>query len=290
MDSSHSDGHDYPKSFGELVPWGDPAWYRGYNSPYYTQSHHDWRVKVRAFVEEHIEGNVRQWDEQKSVPKEIYTKMYQAGLLPAVVGAPWPADFVGQGGPDNFDAFHSLIFIEELGRCGSGGVLWAIMGGMGIGLPPVLHFGSQHLKEKCARQCLTGEQFICLAISEPYAGSDVANIRTTATKDASGDFYVVNGEKKWITNGVFADYFTVACRTGGPGIGGISLLLLERTMPGIECTQMDCMGVWPSGTTYITFDNVKVPKENLIGVENAGFMYVPPSHVHMFFPTHSQSC
>ena len=270
--SQHDD--DFPKEFGELVPWGDPAWYRGYNSPYYGKTHHEWRQRVRQFVEEEIEGNVRKWDEEKKVPKEVYTKMYQAGLLPAIVGAPWPSDFVGEGGPENFDAFHSLIFIEELGRCGSGGVLWAIMGGMGIGLPPVLHFGSDYLKEKVARPCLTGEKFICLAISEPYAGSDVANIRTTAVKDASGDFYVVNGEKKWITNGVFADYFTVAVRTGGPGIGGISLMLLEKSMPGIECVQMDCMGVWPSGTTYITFDNVRVPKENIIGMENAGFMYI----------------
>ena len=99
--------------------------------------------------------------------REVYTKMFAAGLLPAVVGAPWPEDFVGSGGPENFDAFHSLIFIEELGRCGSGGVLWAIMGGMGIGLPPVIHFGSDYLKQKVARKCLMGEEFICLAISEP---------------------------------------------------------------------------------------------------------------------------
>jgi alkylation response protein AidB-like acyl-CoA dehydrogenase len=209
---------EFPKEFGEMVPWGDSAWYRGYNSPYYKKTHHDWRVKVRDFVEDAIVGNVKEWDENKSIPKEIYQKMYQAGLMPAVVGSPWPAEFVGDGGPEDFDAFHSLILIEELGRCGSGGVLWGLMGGMGIGLPPILHFGSDYLKQKVARKCLEGEEFICLAITEPYAGSDVANIRTTAVKDPSGDFYVVNGEKKWITNGIFADYFTVAVRTGGPGL------------------------------------------------------------------------
>jgi len=257
-----------------MVPWGDPAWYRGYNSPYYKKTHHDWRMKVREFVEEHIVGNVREWDEAKEVPKELYKNLWKAGLLPSVVGAPWPEEFVGPGGPEDFDAFHSLIFVEELGRCASGGVLWAIMGGMGIGLPPVLHFGSDYLKQKVVRKCLTGDAFICLAITEPYAGSDVANIRTTAEKDPSGEFYVVNGEKKWITNGVFADFFTVAVRTGGPGIGGISMMLIEKTMPGVNCTQMNCMGVWPSGTTYITFENVKVPAANLIGEENAGFMYI----------------
>lgn len=84
----------------------------------------------------------------------------------------------------------------------------------------------------------------------------------------------MNGEKKWITNGVYADFFTVACRTGGEGAGGISFLLVERGMPGVSTRQMKCSGVWPSGTAYITFEDVKVPKENLIGKENRGFKYI----------------
>lgn len=199
------------------------------------------------------------------------------------------------------------------------GFVWGLCGGLGIGLPPVLHFGSDYLKHKarafpravivpsCATlqpktprtkrpcvspecrnttppssrspraqvcgPCLAGEKFICLAITEPYAGSDVAAIRSTAIKDPTGKFYVLNGEKKWITNGVFADYFTVAVRTGGPGAEGISLLLVERG-PGVSTKQMDCMGVWSSGTTYITFEDVMVPVENLIGEENNGFKYI----------------
>lgn len=146
-----------------------------------------------------------------------------------------------------------------------------MFGGLSIGLPPgarrsgllvsrvlsrnpplfraVINFGSKFLQEKVVKDCLQGKKFICLAITEPYAGSDVANIRTKAVKDPSGKFYVVSGEKKWITNGVFCDYFTVAVRTGGEGAGGISLLLLERGMPGLETKQMLCTGVWPSGTT-----------------------------------------
>jgi alkylation response protein AidB-like acyl-CoA dehydrogenase len=84
----------------------------------------------------------------------------------------------------------------------------------------------------------------------------------------------VNGEKKWITNGAWADYFTVAVRTGDAGMSGISLLLIERTMPGVKTRRMDCSGVWSSGTAYITFEDVKVPKENLIGKENQGFKYI----------------
>lgn len=124
-----------------------------------------------------------------------------------------------------------------------------------------------------------GQKVICLAITEPSAGSDVAAIKTVAKRE--GDYYIVNGNKKWITCGVFADYFTVAVRTGEKGMRGISVLLLERdTMPGISTKQMDCTGVWPSGTTYIEFDEVKVPVSNLIGEENKGFGVIMKNFNH----------
>jgi len=109
-----------------------------------------------------------------------------------------------------------------------------------------------------------------LCITEPGAGSDVAGITCEAKKTPDGKFYIVNGEKKWITNGIFSDYFTVAVRTGGPGAGGISVLLIERG-PGVKTTKMKCSGLWTSGTTFVTFEDVKVPVENLIGKENEGF-------------------
>lgn len=173
-----------------------------------------------------------------------------------------------------FDPFCEQILIEEVGRCGSGGVLWGLFAGLSIGLPPVMKFGSKYLKDKVAGPCMRGEKVICLAITEPSAGSDVANLQTEAKKTPDGKYYIVNGEKKWITNGVFADYFTVAVRTGGAGMGGISMLLIEKTMPGVTTRQMQCSGVWPSGTTYITFEDVRVPVENLIGKENEGFRYI----------------
>jgi len=119
--------------------------------------------------------------------------------------------------------------------------------------------------------CLAGRKNICLCITEPYAGSDVAGIRTEAKLTDDGQHYIVNGEKKWITNGIFADYFTVAVRTGGAGAGGISFILIERTMPGVKTRPMNCSGVWASGTTYITFEDVKVPKNHIIGEVNKGF-------------------
>jgi len=268
---------DDSRCFGEMVPFGDPCWYQDWNLPYYTESHRRFRKEMRAFVEENIMPFCHEWDEAKSLPRDLFQKCAKAGFLAGVIGPPWPKEFadypriIGGIKPEEFDAFHELILSDEVSRCGSGGVLWGLYGGLSIGLPPVLHFGSDYLKQKVARDCLYGDKVICLAITEPYAGSDVASLRTEAVKTADGKHYIVNGEKKWITNGVFADYFTTAVRTGGPGMGGVSLLLIEKTMPGVTTRQMKCSGVWPSGTTYITFEDVKVPVENLIGEENKGF-------------------
>jgi len=263
-------------SFGEMVPFGDPCWYQDWNLPYYNDSHRRFRKEMRAFVEEHIMPFCHEWDEARALPMDLFRKCAKAGFLAGVIGPPWPQEFadypiIGGLKPQEFDAFHELILSDEVSRCGSGGVLWGLYGGLSIGLPPVLHFGSDYLKAKVARDCLWGEKVICLAITEPYAGSDVANLKTEAVKTPCGKFYIVNGEKKWITNGVFANFFTTAVRTGGPGMGGVSLLLIEKTMPGVTTRQMKCSGVWPSGTTYITFEDVKVPVENLIGEENKGF-------------------
>lgn len=262
--------------YGDMVPFGDPFWYQDFYSPYYNDSHRAVRKAVREFVEREIMPFTHEWDEAKALPREIYEKAAKAGILSSVVGhvdAEYvPYELPGGVAPNDFDAFHHIIVADELSRCASGGVTWGLIGGLGIGLPPVIHFGSKYLKDKVVRDCLAGTKNICLAITEPSGGSDVAGLQTEA-KDM-GDHYLVNGEKKWITNGTFADYFTVAVRTGEPGFNGISFLLLEKTMPGIKCTQMKCSGVWPSGTAYITFEDVKVPKENLIGKENKGFKYI----------------
>jgi len=269
------------ESFGDMIPYGDPNWYQGWHSPYYNSTHVEFRREMRKFVDSEIIPNCHEWDEQKQLPKELFKKVAQIGWFGGCIGAPWPAKYctppggkiVGTVEPKDFDVFHELVGTEELCRGGSGGVLWGLFGGLSIGLPPVLQRGSEEMKERVAKPCLAGEKFICLAITEPSAGSDVANLKTTAKKTADGKHYIVNGEKKWITNGVFADYFTVAVRTGGEGMGGVSLLLIERS-EGVKTTQMKCQGVWSSGTTYITFEDVKVPVENLIGKENEGFKYI----------------
>merc|ERR1719333_592129 len=215
-------------------------------------------------------------EECKEYIDSVYAESGKRGILPAVVGKPWPQDYTSVKSPDGYDYFHELINIDETTRPG-GGIAWALMGGLGIGLPPVLNFGipgNPELQARCARQCLSGEKIICLGITEGTAGSDVSNLSTVA--EDKGDHFLVNGSKMWITNGIYADYFTMVVRTGPPGSAhkGLSMLLLERSMPGVTTQKMDCMGVWTSGTTFITFSNVKVPKENIIGKLNEGFKQI----------------
>ena len=134
-------------------------------------------------------------DEAKAMPKELFVKCANAGWLAGVVGPPWQAEFAGDklaGGvkPQEFDAFHEQIIIEEVCRAGSGGVVWGLFAGLSIGLPPVLHFGNKAQQVMVCGPCLRGEKVICLAITEPSAGSDVANLKTTAVKTADGKHYV----------------------------------------------------------------------------------------------------
>jgi alkylation response protein AidB-like acyl-CoA dehydrogenase len=154
-----------------------------------------------------------------------------------------------------------------------------VIGGYAIGLPPVLKYARKELKDRVIPDVIQGKSRICLAITEPDCGSDVANLTCVAKKTPDGKHYIVNGEKKWITNGVWADWFTVAVRTGGPGMGGVSVLVIPRC-EGVTTREMDCMGVHGSGTTYVTFEDVKVPVENLIGKENAGFKVIMMNFNH----------
>jgi alkylation response protein AidB-like acyl-CoA dehydrogenase len=165
------------------------------------------------------------------------------------------------------------------------GVVWSLFGGLSIGLPPLMLFAQKSLRDRVVKPCLSGEKVICLAITEPTAGSDVAQLKCTAVLNKEKTHYIVNGAKKWITNGVYADFFTVAVRTGKPdsGMAGLSLLLLEKSMKGITPRQMKCSGVWPSGTALISFDNVMVPVGNLIGQENKGFTYIMQNFNHERF-------
>ncbi|KAF9898280.1 hypothetical protein BX616_004253 [Lobosporangium transversale] len=290
--ASTANDEDDEMQFGDMVPFGDPSWYQQWGSPYYNATHRRLRRVMRAFVEAEIMPFVHEWDEAKQVPNSLFKKCAAMGILAVIAGTGHlPLEYFDpeettlfKGGKDAvvdpavWDAFHSFIVSDELARCGSGGVLWGLCGGLGIGLPPVIKYGSEELRRRIVPECLAGRKTICLAITEPAAGSDVANLTTVANE--ANDGYIVNGEKKWITNGTFADYFTVAVRTGGEGMGGVSLMVIERTMPGVSTRHMKCSGVWSSGTAYINFEDVLVPKGNLVGKENRGFKYIVDNFNH----------
>jgi alkylation response protein AidB-like acyl-CoA dehydrogenase len=254
--------------FGSETPWAEPSWYDARNdSPYYGEPHRRWRARMRKYVDECIVPNVDAWEAAGEVPLSAYKQAADAGVLAALSG--WPEGLCGPR-PDGYDGFFILIAHDEISRCASGGVVWGLIGGLGIGLPPVVFAQGDNkdwLHREVAAKCLDGSKRICLAVSEPTAGSDVAGLRATAVLSEDGTRYVVNGMKKWITNGMFADFFTVAVRTGGEGSGmlGVELLLVERTRAGVRTRPMDCMGVKGSGTAFVEFNDVVVPARNLIG-------------------------
>jgi len=233
-------------------------------SPHYNDTHESWRHQLRRFVDQKVIPFVDEWEEQAYIPDSLWLDAADIGLLQ--MGFP---ESLG-GVSDGIDVFHSIIAAEELSRCGAGGVHASLMV-HNIGLPPVVNFASQAIKQTVVPEVLSGRSHISLAITEPSGGSDVARLRTTATRD--GDYYVVNGSKTLITGGIRAKYFTTAVRTGDEGLNGISLLLIAADTSGVTRTKLDKkQGWWCSDTASIFFDQVKVPVSNLIGSENAGFL------------------
>ena len=229
-------------------------------SPYYTPDHEAFRDQLRRFVAKEIAPFADRWDEAGEFPRELYRKAAGIGLLQLN----FPEEFGGVPA----DHFYGIIVGQELARGGSGGVAASLMSHT-IGCPPIARLGSEHLKRKVLPGVLSGEKIAALAITEPGGGSDVANLKTTAKRD--GNDYILRGEKTFITSGMRADYYTVAVRTGGPGMAGVSLLLVERDTPGFTRTPLKKMGWWASDTATLHFDDCRVPEENLIGEENAGF-------------------
>ncbi|KAJ3269321.1 hypothetical protein HK104_005146 [Borealophlyctis nickersoniae] len=260
---------------GEIsrVPYAEPSAWQGFQSPYYKESHFRFRQALRKFITTEIFPDAISNDDSGTpADLEVYKKMGEFGWLASRIG---PGEhlkgFNLPGGvkPEEFDYFHELIAHEELSGMGIPGYQDSLATGMIIGLPPVIHFGSKEMKAKVVPEVLSGKKRICLAISEPTAGSDVAAIKTTAKKSECGKYWIVNGTKKWITNGTFCDYFTTAVRTG-EGYGGVTMLLIERS-EGLETKSIKTSYSPAAGTAYVTFDNVKVPVENVLGKVGGGF-------------------
>jgi acyl-CoA dehydrogenase len=235
------------------------------NPNYYTPEHEQFRKTMRTFVAREIAPFASDWDEAEEFPRELYRKAAEIGLL----GLGYPEEFGGTPA----DIFYSIIASDELAQAGSGGVLASLLSHT-IAAPPIVVAGSQAMKARVLPPILAGEKIAALAITEPSGGSDVAAIKTTAIR--SGDHYIVNGEKTFITSGIRADYFTVAVRTNtaDKGAGGVSLLLIERDTLGFTRAPLKKMGWWASDTAHLYFDNCRVPAANLIGEENQGFRLI----------------
>jgi acyl-CoA dehydrogenase len=229
---------------------------------YFTPEHEQFRATLREFIGREITPFVAEWDEAETFPRELYARAASLG----VQGLGYPQAYGGTPA----DVFFQLIVAEEFARCGGGG-LQASLNSHSIALPPILHAGSEALKQRVIPPVLAGEKIAALAVTEPSGGSDVAALKTTAVRE--GDHYVVNGEKTFITSGMRADFITTAVRTDPAikGAGGISVLLIDGDTPGLERTALKKMGWWSSDTAHLRFDNCRVPVANLVGVENRGF-------------------
>ena len=231
------------------------------SSPFYTEDHEAFRSVVRQFTEKEIVPHIAEWEEAGEVPRMLYKKASEVGIF----GDGFDAEYGGHG---QRDAILRMVIFQELSAAGSGGVVASLLSNY-IGLPPIQRFGSTEMKERVLASCLAGDRVAALAITEPSGGSDVSRIKTKAIRD--GEDFVVNGQKTFITSGMYADFFTVAVRTGQEGPSGISLLLIEGDRSGLERTRLDKMGWLSSDTATLYFDDVRVPVSNLIGEEGTGF-------------------
>ena len=236
-----------------------------HHSYYFTEDHYLFRQTFRDFLEKEVRPNIEQWEKDGELPREIYHKFGEMGFL----GLTMPEAYGGSG----LDIWYTLIFEEELARMRSGGFGAAIGAHSGLALVHLNAEGNESQKQRYLVPGIKGRLIGCLAITEPYGGSDVQSIRTTAVRQ--GEHFLVNGSKTFITNGVLSDYIVAAVKTN-PALGakGMSMLIIDRNTPGVSANKLDKLGWRASDTGEIAFDNVRVPVENLLGEEGRGFFYI----------------
>ncbi len=227
-----------------------------------TEDHAAIRATARKFATTAIAPHGAEWEEAEEFPVELYAQAASAGIA----GIGYPEALGGQGG----DLGHVLVACEELILAGRSVGTVVGLGTHGIALPPIVRFGTPEQQERFVRPCLTTGMISALAITEPGGGSDVAGLTTRAERD--GEWYVVTGAKTFITSGTRADFVTTAVRTGGPGHGGVSLLVIEKGTPGFTVgKKLKKTGWWASDTAELHFDHCRVPVGNRIGAEHGAF-------------------
>ncbi|MDJ0657557.1 MAG: acyl-CoA dehydrogenase family protein [Xanthomonadales bacterium] len=234
-------------------------------NPFENDERRAFRDSIQRFVAQEIKPYADEWDEAGAFPAELHQKVAGLGIFGFGIDEAY-------GGLGFDDCFMRAIFSEEMARCGATGVV-AGTGARMISVGPIHKLASEDIKQLVLPPVLSGDKCSSLAITEPSGGSDVASMKSTARRD--GDSYVINGSKTFITSGMISDYFVVGARTGGEGLSGISLFLVEADAEGFTRTALERkMGWWCSDQATLYFDNCRVPASNLIGDENRGFIAI----------------
>jgi acyl-CoA dehydrogenase len=272
------------------VPFSEPPYLCGLPSPYYTPELRKWQKACRDFIDQYLTPYAMDWEREETVPDHVFQTFAKHKMLIPTLPAPLPVaqlkaagihDILGVVKVEDFNYFHNLIYTDEMSRSGLAGPGGSLTTGVAFGVPCVIKYGNKQLQDRFLPDAFHGRTRFCIAITEPDAGSDVANIHTTAVKSPDGKKYIVNGSKKWITNGVWSDYASMAVRTGGPGAAGLSLLVVPlKNHPGVDMRRLKVSGQIAAGTTYIDLEDVEVPVENLIGVEGQGMKYIMQNFNH----------
>ena len=263
---------------GELsqVPYAEPLWLTPqFKNTYYKPENYKLQKAMRKFVDEHMKPEAQEKElSGEYISQELIDKMADANILAMRMG---PGKHLHDrkllGGAidgKDFDFFSDLIMSQELTRQNARGFQDGNMAGMTISLSAVIAWSNdEELKNRVVEEVLSGKKKICLAITEAFAGSDVAGLRTTAELSEDGSHYIVSGTKKWITNGMWCDYFVTGCRTPK----GFSVLLVERS-DGVETKKIKTAYSAAAATTFVEFDHVKVPAKNLLGEQDKGVSIV----------------
>ena len=232
---------------------------------YFNEEHNLFRESLREFLDREVRPNIEDWEKAGKIPKSIWQKMGKMGFL----GLTFPEKY---GGGD-LDFFFEVILNEELGRLNSGGFVITQQVVQYMSAPYIYKYGSDELKEKYLPGIISGDLIGCIGITEPDAGSDTKNIQTRA--ELVDDHYLINGSKTFITNGMYGDFVVLVVKTDtSAGSKGVSLICVDLNLKGITKNKINKLGWHSSDTAELGFDNVKVPKENLIGEEGEGFYYL----------------
>jgi len=234
-------------------------------NPFETEERAAFREVSRRFTETEITPYADEWDEAGEIPWALHEKAGALGAFGFGVEEKY-------GGLGFEDCFMRAAYSEEISMCGAGGVP-AALGGRSISIGPIQNLACEEIKDRVLADIVAGRKGSSLAITEPSGGSDVARLKTTAKRD--GNHFILNGSKTFITGGMKSDYFVVGARTGGEGLGGISLFFVDADTPGFSRTPLDRkMGWWASDQATLHFDDCRVPAENLMGEEDLGFIQI----------------